>query len=356
MKAVILCAGEGTRLRPLTHTGAKHLLPVANRPILFHVLDDLAQAGIDEACVIVGEGAQDIRAALGGGENWGIRITYAVQEFPQGLAHAVRVAESFVSDDRFLVYLGDNLFEAGVTDFVEAHAQTNCAAAVLLAPVPDPERFGVASLDEGGRLTAVVEKPTDPSSNLILTGLYMFDPVIFDAISAIRPSSRGELEITDAIQHLIGGGKEVASQELKGWWRDTGKPEDVLDVNRLLLEALPLAKATDPNSVDCRIEGRVFLEGGVEVKDSLIRGPSVVGANCRIENSFVGPFTSIGDRCELIDVEVENSIVMPECRIQGVPFRIDSSILGSQVLMQRVEARPSRNRLILGDHSQIWLS
>ncbi|MEA3402170.1 MAG: glucose-1-phosphate thymidylyltransferase [Armatimonadota bacterium] len=356
MKAVVLCAGRGTRLRPLTHTGAKHLIPVANRPILFHVLDDLADAGIESTCMVVSEGAQDLREALGSGERWGMPITYAVQESPRGLAHAVQVAQDFVADERFVVYLGDNLFENGISEFVQKASQQDGPAAVLLAPVPDPRRFGVAQLDRNGRLTAVEEKPADPPSNLALTGAYMFAPAIFDAIDSITPSARGELEITGAIQHLIANGGEVAAFRASGWWRDTGKPEQVLDVNRLLLEALPPDEAVDPADLECKIEGRVYVQDGAVVEDSLIRGPVTIASECHVARSFVGPFTSIGEGSSLVDVEIENSIVMPDCHIEGVDVRLDSSILGRQVRLEYNNHRPAGGQFLLADHSEVFLS
>lgn len=356
MKAVILCAGRGTRLRPLTHTGAKHLLPVANRPILFHVLDDLVEAGIDEVCVVVSEGAEDLRAALGHGGAWGIRLQYATQESPKGLAHAVNVTRDFVGDDPFLVYLGDNLFEKGVSEFIRKVGERRPEGAVLLAPVADPRRFGVAQLDAQGRLVAVQEKPKNPQSNLALTGVYAFTPAIFDAIAHIRPSDRGELEITDAIQHLISSGSEVATLEVDGWWLDTGMPDDVLQANQLLLEALPVEDAVDPDEVDFQVEGRVYCEPDVEVKDSLIRGPAILGRGCHIERAFIGPFSAVGANCRIVDTELENSILMPDCDIQGVPFSLDSSILGNGVVMRYIDESSARNRLVLADQSQLWLT
>lgn len=356
MKAVILCAGQGTRLRPLTHTGAKHLLPVANRPILFHVLDRLVEAGIDEVCVVVSEGAAKMRAALGHGEEWNIRIEYATQHTPRGLAHAVNVTREFVGDDRFLVYLGDNLLENGVRDFVRSAWDEATDGAVLLAEVSDPSRFGVAQLDEQGRLVAVQEKPANPPSNLALTGVYAFTPAIFESIARIKPSDRGELEITDAIQDLIDRECSVTARQVEGWWLDTGMPDDVLRANQLLLEALPVEDAVDPDQVDFQVEGRVYCEEGVRVKDSLIRGPAILGAECHIERAFIGPFSSIGAHCRIVDTEMENSILMPDCDIQGVPFSLDSSILGHEVIMRYTDESSARNRLILADHSQVWLT
>ncbi|MGC9317922.1 MAG: glucose-1-phosphate thymidylyltransferase [Armatimonadota bacterium] len=356
MKAVVLCAGRGTRLRPLTHTGAKHLIPVANRPILFHVLDDLADAGVEATCVVVSEGAQDLREALGSGERWGMPITYAVQKSPKGLAHAVQVARDFVGDERFIVYLGDNLFENGIRQFVQEASAHDGPAAVLLAPVPDPRRFGVAQLDRDGRLTAVEEKPADPPSNLALTGAYVFGPAIFDAIESITPSPRGELEITDAIQHLIANGGGVTAHRADGWWRDTGKPQQVLDVNRLLLEAMPPDDAVGPGELACEVEGRVYVQNGAVVEDSLIRGPAIIASECRVEGSFVGPFTSLGEGSSLVDVEIENSIVMPDCHIEGVDVRLDSSILGREVRLEYNNHRPASGQFVLADHSQVFLS
>lgn len=357
MKAVILCAGRGTRLRPLTHTGAKHLIPVANRPLLFHVIDDLAEAGVDSICVVVSDGPQYLRDALGSGEEWDVSIEYAVQHSPKGLAHAVQTARDFVADDPFVVYLGDNIFEHGLTGFIEEAAAEEAETAVLLAPVPDPERFGVAQLDNSGRLTAVEEKPADPPTNLALTGAYRFSPAIFDSIEQIRPSARGELEITDAIQHLIANGHPVGAHEVEGWWRDAGLPHEVLDVNRLLLEALPAEEAVDPFDMDCQIEGRVYFEDGATVQNSLIRGPAIIGAGCTVRDSFVGPFTSIGEGSTLRQVEIQNTIVMPHCEINSVPVRIDSSVFGEEARLSSNGAVPSGgSQFVLGDHSQISLS
>lgn len=357
MKAVILCAGRGTRLRPLTHTGAKHLIPVANRPILYHVIDDLVEAGVDSVCVVVSDGPEYLREALGDGERWGISIEYAVQHSPKGLAHAVETARDFVGDDPCIVYLGDNIFENGLESFITKARADEVDSAVLLAPVPDPERFGVAELDDAGRLIAVEEKPDDPPTNLALTGAYLFSPAIIEAIEQISPSARGELEITDAIGVLIDEGGEVGAYEVEGWWRDAGLPDEVLDVNRLLLEAFPVEDAVDPIEVDCQIEGRVYFEDGAVVEDSLIRGPAIIGADCTVRDSFVGPFTSIGEGSTLEGVEVANTIIMPRCRIESVPMRIDSSVLGEEAKLTLNGKMPcSGSQFVLGDHSQISLS
>ena len=357
VKAVILCAGRGTRLRPLTHTGAKHLIPVANRPILFHVIDDLVEAGVRSICVVVSEGPQYLRDALGSGDEWDVSIEYMIQHSPKGLAHAVQTVREFTGDDQFIVYLGDNVFEKGITRFVSDATGDDIEAGVLLSAVPDPQRFGIAQLDNTGRLTAVEEKPADPPTNLALTGAYFFSPSIFDAIEKICPSARGELEITDAIQHLIAEGLSVGTYEVAGWWRDAGLPGEVLDVNRLLLEALPVEDAVDPFDADCQIEGRVYFEDGAVVQDSLIRGPAIIGPDCVIKNAFIGPFTSVGEGSCLEGVELQNTIVMPRCRIEAVPVRIDSSVFGQEAhLSGNGSISSGGSQFVLGDHSQVCLS
>lgn len=344
-------------MRPLTHTGAKHLIPVANRPILSHVIDDLVEAGVHAICVVVSDGPQYLREALGSGEAWDISIEYAVQHSPKGLAHAVQTARDFSGDDRFIVYLGDNVFEHGIRQFIDDAIEDDVEAGVLLSAVSDPERFGVAQLDNSGRLTAVEEKPAHPPTNLALTGAYLFAPSIFDAIERICPSARGELEITDAIQHLIADGLPVGAYEVAGWWRDAGLPGEVLDVNRLLLEALPVEDAVDPFDADCQIEGRVYFEDGAVVQDSLIRGPAIIGADCVITDAFIGPFTSVGEGSTIEGVELQNTIVMPRCRIEGVPVRIDSSVLGEEACLSGNGRMSSGgSQFVLGDHSQVCLS
>ena len=368
MKGLILAGGSGTRLRPITHTGAKQLVPVANKPILFYGLDDMAAAGITEVGIVVGDTAPEIREAVGDGSAFGLHVTYLPQDAPRGLAHCVLIARDFLGDDDFVMYLGDNLLRSGIAAFAErfeadrdaalsprlGEQSQPPAAQILLARVPDPQRFGVAVLDDHGNVVGLVEKPEVPPSDLALVGVYLFDPSIHEAVRAIEPSPRGELEITDAIQWLIDNGFRVRHEVLDGWWKDTGKVEPLLEGNRLVLEALD---AAIDGSVDdsSRVEGRVQIAEGAEVKGSVIRGPAAIGPRTRIINSYVGPFTSIDRDCEVVDSEIEHSIVLADCRISGVPRMVDS-LIGRSVSVTCSERRPKATRLMLGDHSQVDLT
>ncbi len=343
VKGLILAGGAGTRLRPITHTGAKQLVPVANKPILFYGLEQLAEAGIAEVGIVVGDTAAEIAAAVGDGSRWGLTVEYLPQTAPLGLAHAVRIASDFLGDDDFVMYLGDNLLRQGVAPLVadfaaERSGPAPCASRILLARVPDPHRFGVAALGADGTVEALVEKPAEPPSDLALVGVYLFDRRIHEAVRAIVPSARGELEITDAIQWLIDQGHPVRHHVLDGYWKDTGTLQPLLEGNRLVLEAL---EARVDGAVDegSRIEGRVVLEAGAEVKGSIVRGPAIIGAGTRIVDSYVGPFTSIDRDCEVVDSEVEHSIVLAESRIIGIRRLIDS-LIGRQVLVTRSAERP----------------
>ena len=353
MKALILAGGAGTRLRPITHTRAKQLVPVANKPILFYGLEAVAEAGIVEVGIIVGDTADEIRAAVGDGSRWGLRVVYIEQEAPLGLAHCVLIAKPFLGDDDFVMYLGDNLLREGVRDLVTQFARERAAARILLARVPDPQRFGVAELGLGGEVVRLVEKPVKPPSDLALVGVYLFDASIHEAVRAIRPSARGELEITDAIQWLIDRGHEVKSQVVTGWWIDTGQLEALLEGNRLILETVqPSIEGTvDAHS---RVEGRVVIQPGAEVRASTIRGPAIIGEGTRVEESFVGPFTSIYYNCEIIRSEIEHSVVLEKSRIVDMA-RIEDSLVGKEVEVVRSRARPHAHRLMLGDHSRVDL-
>lgn len=365
MKGLLLAGGSGTRLRPITHTGAKQLVPVANKPILFYGLEDLAAAGIVEVGIVVGETAEEIRGAVGDGSTWGLEVTYLPQEAPLGLAHCVVIAREFLGSDDFVMYLGDNLLRQGVAEFVEAFEADRRAAGdgvagaappaaqILLARVPDPQRFGVAAFGPDGSVSGLVEKPADPPSDLALVGVYLFDSSIHEAVRSIEPSARGELEITDAIQWLIDTGHRVRHEVLDGWWKDTGMVEPLLEGNRLVLEGVEtdVAGLVDATS---RVEGRVLLDARAEVKGSVVRGPAVIGAGTRIVDSYVGPFTSIGDDCEIVDSEIEHSIVLSDSRITGIP-RIADSLIGRWVVVHRSSRRPQATRLMLGDHSQVDL-
>jgi len=356
MKALILAGGAGTRLRPITHTSAKQLVPVANKPILFYGIEAMVSAGITEIGVIVGDTRAEVIAALGDGSQWGAQITFIPQDAPLGLAHCVLIAADFLGDDDFVMYLGDNLLEQDLGAFVHAFEAARATpepptAQILLKRVPDPHRFGIAELDAAGHVVRLVEKPADPPTDLALVGVYLFDRTINDAVRAIAPSPRGELEITDAIQWLVDQGLRVRQEELTGWWIDTGKLTPLLEANRLLLEKID---TRIDGSVDeaSTIDGRVVVEAGATVVASTLRGPLVIGAGAVVEHSFIGPFSAIGDRCVVRNSEIEHSVVMSDSRIDDIP-RLEDSLIGKDVVVSRSQARPRALRLMVGDHCQI---
>jgi len=356
MKALILAGGAGTRLRPITHTSAKQLVPVANKPILLYGIEAMVSAGITEIGVIVGDTRDEVMAALGDGSQWGAHITFIPQDAPLGLAHCVLIAVDFLGDDDFVMYLGDNLLEQDLGAFVRAFeaARTTAdppAAQILLKRVPDPHRFGIAELDDAGHVVRLVEKPADPPTDLALVGVYLFDRTINDAVRAIAPSPRGELEITDAIQWLVDQGLRVRQEELTGWWIDTGKLTPLLEANRLLLEKI---ESRVDGEVDAAtvVDGRVVIEAGARVTGSTLRGPLVIGAGAVVEHSFIGPFSAIGDRCVVRNSEIEHSVVMSDSRIDDIP-RLEDSLIGKDVVVSRSQARPRALRLMVGDHCQI---
>ncbi len=355
VKALVLSGGAGTRLRPITHTSAKQLVPVANKPILFFGLEALVAAGITEIGIIVGHTGDEIREAVGDGSAFGAAVTYIDQPDPLGLAHCVLIARDFLGDDSFVMYLGDNLLRQGVTDLVAgfAHRPAEVHAQILLARVPDPERFGVAEV-EGGRVVRLVEKPVVPPSDLALVGVYLFDPRIHDAVRAIEPSPRGELEITDAIQWLLDRGEGVTHQNVDGWWIDTGNVEALLEGNRLILETL---EPRNDGSVDegSRIEGRVVVEAGAQLVRSLVRGPAIVGAGTVLTDSYVGPFSSIAAGCTITDSEVEHSVVLTGATISGLR-RITDSLIGQHTVIGRSTSGPTGTRLVVGDHARVELA
>ncbi len=355
MKAVVLCAGEGTRLRPLTYTSAKHLIPVANRPVIHYTLDALREAGITDIGIVVSPNVEaEFEAALGDGSPWGVRISYIRQSDPKGLAHAVACAQDFVGDDPFLVYLGDNLLEQGVAGLVEAYEANPTAAGVMLTDVDDPTSFGVARL-ENDRITELVEKPSDPPSNLAIVGVYQFDASIFDAIDRIEPSWRGELEITDAIQTLIDDGETVRPHRVEGWWKDAGKPEDMVDANRLVLEGLADPPIDSDLPDDVQVAGRVSIAANVTVTNSVLRGPLVIGEGAVIRDAFVGPSTSIGPDVQLTDSEIDYSIVMAGASIEGIR-RIDHSLIGRNVRLRHRTQPPDAYRFVIGDDGEVDLT
>ena len=353
MKGLILSGGKGTRLRPLTFTQAKQLVPVANKPVLFYGIEALKEAGIEEIGIVVGDTKDEIREAAGNGSRWGLRITYIEQEAPLGLAHAVKISESFLGDEPFVMYLGDNILKSGIKSLVEEFEEKKPNSLILLTEVPDPRLFGVAELKDG-KVVRLVEKPKKPMSNLALVGVYMFDFHVFEAINAIKPSWRNELEITDSIQYLVDHGYEVHPHLVSGWWKDTGKIEDILEANRLILESI-VGKIQGNVDESSKINGEVIIEEGVVVQNSIIRGPAIIGAETEIINSYIGPSTAIQERCRIIQTEIEHSIVLEGSEIRDVGSRIDESLIGRDVKIYKCPPKPSVYRLIVGDKSEIGI-
>ncbi len=350
MKGLILSGGTGSRLRPITHTSAKQLVPVANKPILFYALEAMKDAGITDIGIVVGDTQDEIIEALGEGEAWGLKITYIKQEAPLGLAHAVIISKPFLGDESFVMFLGDNLIKHGITSFVEEFSLGQSNAQILLARVKDPERFGVAEL-RNGKVVKLVEKPKDPRSDLALVGVYMFDKTIWNAVDSIKPSGRNELEITDAIQYLIENGSTVQPHIIEGWWKDTGKLEDMLEANRIILESIEpqILGQVDQNS---QIDGHVVIEKGAVVTNSHIRGPVIIGENSVVEDSFIGPFTSIYFDVTVKHSEIEHSIVLEKSTVSGI-CRLEDSLIGKNVVVKKSEKKPKAYRLMLGDNSQV---
>ncbi|MFG2127291.1 glucose-1-phosphate thymidylyltransferase [Streptomyces sp. NPDC048751] len=353
MKALVLSGGAGTRLRPITHTSAKQLVPVANKAVLFYGLESIAAAGVTDVGVIVGDTADEIREAVGDGASFGLDITYIPQEKPLGLAHAVLIARDYLGDEDFVMYLGDNFIVGGITHLVDTFRRTRPDAQILLTRVPDPRAFGVAELNGSGQVVGLEEKPEHPKSDLALVGVYLFTPVIHEAVRAISPSRRGELEITHAIQHLIDTGADVRSTLIKGYWKDTGNVVDMLEVNRTVLEGL---ERRIDGQVDGGSEtiGRVVVEEGARVVNSRVVGPVVIGAGTEVRDSYVGPFTSIAENCRITDSELEFSIVLRDSSIHGVG-RIENSLIGRHVEVTPAPVVPSAHRLVLGDHSKVQI-
>lgn len=355
MKALILSGGKGTRLRPLTHTRAKQLIPVANKPTLFYGIESIAAAGIKDIGIVVGDTRSEIEAAVGDGGRWGVRLTIILQSAPKGLAHAVATAQDFLGSDSFVMYLGDNILCDGILPFVQAYQEKKPDAAILLTPVEHPEWFGNAVLNPDGSVKKLEEKPQRPQSNLALVGVYLFTAKIHHAIAKIKPSARGELEITDAISQMIADGNRVDSHRVGGWWKDTGNAEDLIDANRLILERLTGARPADLDA-SVQIDGPVQVGTGSELKDCKIRGPVVIGEHSQVSDSYIGPFTSIGHHCRLEHCEIEHSIVMNHCEVYAVGQRIESSILGEQTRLSGAAKLPRSHRLVLGDRCEVILS
>jgi glucose-1-phosphate thymidylyltransferase len=354
MKALVLSGGSGTRLRPITHTSAKQLVPVANKPVLFYGLEAIAAAGITDVGIVVGDTAPAIEAAVGDGSRFGISATYIRQQAPLGLAHAVLVARDFLGDDDFVMYLGDNFIVGGITDLVEEFAATRPAAQIMLTRVSNPTSFGVAELDREGRVTRLQEKPQQPKSDLALVGVYLFTPAVHEAVAALKPSWRGELEITEAIQWMLDNDRAVSSTTITGYWKDTGNVTDMLEVNRLVLEGLE-PRLDGHIEEGCEIIGRVVVEAGAHVAASRIVGPAIIGADSKITGAYVGPYTAIGDGCSIDDCEIEYSIVLSRASIRGVR-RIEASLIGHDAEVTPAPRVPRAHRLVLGDHSKVQIS
>jgi glucose-1-phosphate thymidylyltransferase len=368
MKGLILAGGAGTRLRPITHTSSKQLVPIANKPILFYVIEQLADAGIKEIGLIVSanDSGTEIRRAVGDGSLFGIEATYIEQDEPKGLAHCVLIAREFLGDDDFAMYLGDNMLQQDlkvIVDRFEVKRSRQLAlheaggrppvAQILLAHVDDPRQFGVVALDAHGRIAKLIEKPAEPPSDLALAGVYLFDNTVHEAVRAIEPSARGELEITDAIQWMLDQGYGIEHEILEGWWIDTGKKDPLLHCNRLVLDTFA-GRIDGSLDAESRVEGRVVIEAGARLERSVVRGPAIIGKDAVLVDTYVGPYTSIGAGCELRDAEIEHSVVLDRSRVIGV-HRIQDSLLGREVEVVRTDARPKATRLMLGDHSRLDL-
>ena len=353
LKGLILSGGKGTRLRPITHTSAKQLVPVANRPVLFYAIQAMADAGIDEVGIIIApETGDEIRAAAGDGERFGVKLTYIVQDEPAGLAHAVLTAERFLGGSSFVMYLGDNLLQGGIGDLVQAFESTAPDALILLTPVPDPQHYGVAELSDGS-VVRLVEKPSEPQTDLALVGVYMFTAAIHDAARAIRPSARGELEITDAIQHLVDEGRRVDPHIVQGWWKDTGRLDDMLAANRLVLDTIE--RRVEGELVESHVDGRVVVEPGAKLERCTVRGPAVIGAGAHLTDAYIGPYTAIGDDCVITNAEVEHSILLSGSVVHDLDGRMESSLLGRNVRIGRSDRQPRAFRFLVGDNSEIGI-
>lgn len=354
VKGIILHGGSGTRLRPLTFTGPKQLIPVANKPISEYVLEDLVEAGVHDIAIVLGNMyPEKVKEHYGDGTKFNATITYVHQGEPKGIAHAVKLCEDFVGKDRFVLYLGDNLIKGGIAEFTgKFEKDKELDAMILLTQVKDPNRFGVARFDSSGRLIGLIEKPKDPPSNFALAGIYFFSPRIFEMVSALKPSWRGELEITDAIQMLLDRKRNVSYDIIQGWWKDTGKAEDIIEANRLVLDEIKtqiVGKVEDESS----IQGRIIIgKGSIVKKGATIRGPAVIGENTIIEPPvYIGAYTSIGNNCAVRSCEIENSIIMDNCKIDVKERIVDSLIGPNSEITSDGNSMPRGKRFILGESS-----
>jgi glucose-1-phosphate thymidylyltransferase len=353
LKGLILSGGRGTRLRPITHTSAKQLIPVANKPVLFYGIEAMAHAGIKDIGIIIApETGDEIRAASGDGSRFGVKLSYILQEEPLGLAHAVLTAEPFLEGSPFVMYLGDNLLQGGIEELVRAFREHAPDALILLTPVPDPENYGVAELQDGA-VRRLVEKPAQPETDLALVGVYMFTDTIHQAARAIEPSARGELEITDAIQHLVNTGCRVEPHIVDGWWKDTGRLDDILAANRLVLDTI--AERIQGELIASQVDGRVVIEPGARLERCTVRGPAIIGAGARLTDCYIGPYTAIGERCAIENAEVEHSILLAGSTVRNLAGRMESSLLGRNVTIGRDPRQPRAYRFMVGDNSEVGI-
>ncbi|MDJ1174300.1 glucose-1-phosphate thymidylyltransferase [Roseofilum capinflatum] len=356
MKALILSGGKGTRLRPITYTGAKQLVPVANQPILWYGIQGIVAAGITDIGIIISpETGEEVKATTGDGERFGAKITYILQEKPAGLAHAVKVAQPFLENDPFIMYLGDNIIENDLTPFLTQFKENSLDGLILLRPVSNPSAFGVAQVDDRGKVLKLVEKPKDPPSNLALVGIYFFSAAIHEAIASIQPSPRGELEITDAIQVLIDRQTQVEARQIEGWWLDTGKKDDLLEANRIILDTRLESEQQGTIDSQSQVIGRVSIGAGTKVINSTIRGPVAIGENCHIENTFIGPYSSIASGTTLTEVDIEHSVILGEATLENIQQRIVDSVVGRRARLNVAPRRPTALRFMIGDDCQIEL-
>jgi glucose-1-phosphate thymidylyltransferase len=353
LKGLILSGGKGTRLRPITHTSAKQLVPVANKPVLFYGIEAMAQAGITDVGIIIApETGDEIRAAAGDGSQFGVKLTYIVQDAPLGLAHAVLTAQPFLGEAPFVMYLGDNLLQGGIEDLVTAFREHQPDSLILLTPVPDPEQYGVAELEDGA-VVRLIEKPSSPRTDLALVGVYMFTPAVHAAARAIKPSGRGELEITDAIQHLLDSGLRVEPHIVRGWWKDTGRLEDMLAANRLILDTIE--GRMEGELIGSQVDGRVVVAPGARLERSTVRGPAIIGAGARLTDCYIGPYTAIGENCQIENAEVEHSILLAGASVRDLAGRMESSLLGRNVVVGRDHRQPRAYRFLVGDNSEVGI-
>ena len=351
MKALIASGGRGTRLRPITHTQNKHLIPIANKPILHYAIEAATSAGIKEIGIVVNADSDEVPKAIGDGSRWGAKVTYIPQTVPGGLAQVVALAEPFIGKDKFIFYLGDNMVVGGVKRFVDEYEKSDSNCFLTLAKVKDPERFGVPEI-KGGRIVGVEEKPSKPKSSYAVAGIYLYDSCIFEAVKAIKPSARGELEISDAHQYLLDKKYKVGYTEITGWWKDTGKPSDLLEANRLVLDNITPDVRGDV-SENSTVAGKVIVGRGAKIINSVVRGPVIIGENCVIEDAYIGPFTAIGNNTVIRKSEVEYSIILRDCKVLSVGIRLEGSILGNDVEVVEGTGKPRVHRFMIGDQSRV---